>query len=78
MKNEECAETIAKSIFRFLRLLVFDIWSFLYSKNKKSENKFFIRFISLRIFHENGSKTKGGSAYPYLGEGQDLKDQIVF
>ena len=34
----ECAETNEKSIFRFLQFLVFEIWSFLYSK--------------LAIFHE--------------------------
>ena len=30
MKDAECAETNEKSMFRFLRFLVFEIWTFLY------------------------------------------------
>ena len=32
MKDAECAETNEESIFQFLRFLVFEIWSLVYSK----------------------------------------------
>ena len=39
-------------------------------KNKNREIVLFIRFSTLRIIHENGSKPEGGgSAYLYLGQG---------
>ena len=41
-------------------------------KIKMGNMIFFIRFITLGIFHVNGSNSDeegGGSAYPYLGQG---------
>ena len=59
-------------IFVFQVMVIFVLKSpqFSISFNDSSENWFFIRFSTLRIFHENGIKTEGegtgrGSSYPY-------------
>ena len=55
MKDKECSVTNEKSILRFFRFLVFELWSFLYSKcgqfsmnflddSKKKNRKYFCLF----------------------------------
>ena len=94
MKDAQCAESNEKSIFRFFPIFNFRVFVKIHrklgwfeykndhnSKNKnrkKFESWFFIRFSTLRIFHENRSKTEwvgeGGSAYLYLGQGKRFKN----
>jgi len=80
MKDAEYVESNEKSIFQ---LLFFEFWSFLYSNHPNfrwifiitwkiwSENWYFIRFNTLRIFHENRSKTEEG------GEGPDWENCLL-